>query len=270
MTRMRAEYLAAIDWSAPWLTPYREVGQILAASADWRAELNRLASLGGIRNFQGMPLRFITQDALPEGVPYEAHIGLTGQVPTRGNLHDFFNGLVWLHFPRTKARLNQLQFEQLRRSSSGDGVQCQVGNSRGRLRDAATIFDENAGLLLTPNRSLAQALRQHQWSEVFIQRREEFLSECTVLLFGHALMEKLVSPFASICAHCFELETNGPPGGFGLSEADSLGASSLHETLDTGDFFPVPVLGFPGWGPDQTTAFYSNTAVFRPKRNRKG
>ncbi len=266
---MQAAYLAAIDWTAPWLAPYRELGQMLAASVNWRDELNRLARLADIRNFQGLPLQFIAQEGLPEGVPYEAHIGLTGEVPTRENLHDFFNGLVWLHFPRTKARLNQLQFEQLHhRATSAGSSQYRVGNARGKLRDAATIFDENAALLLTRKRSLTQLLRQHQWSEVFVDRREEFRSDCTVLLFGHALMEKLVAPYAAICAHCFALDL--PAAGQAveptLSDADSLCASTLDDTLGTGDFFPVPVLGFPGWWSDQSAEFYSNAAVFRPKR----
>lgn len=266
---MKAEYLAAIDWTAPWLLPYREMGQILVASANWREDLNRFARRADIRNFQGLPLQFIAQEALPEGVPYEAHIGVTGQVPTRENLHDFFNGLVWLHFPRTKARLNQLQFEQMHRQATpGDGSQYRIGNTRGKLRDAATIFDENAALLLSPKRSLPQLLRQHQWNEAFVQRREEFLSDCTVLLFGHALMEKLVAPYAAICAHCFELDlpATGQTAEPTLSNADNLCTSSLDDSLATGDFFPVPVLGFPGWWPDQNAGFYSNAAVFRPKR----
>ncbi|RYF02650.1 MAG: DUF3025 domain-containing protein, partial [Oxalobacteraceae bacterium] len=52
---------------------------------------------------------FVTQDALPPGTAYEAHIFATATIPTRDNLHDFFNGLVWLHFSEAKLRLNALQ-----------------------------------------------------------------------------------------------------------------------------------------------------------------
>ena len=45
--------------------------QALAASADWRNALNRLAERKAICNFQGQPLRFIAQEALPEG-PFDA------------------------------------------------------------------------------------------------------------------------------------------------------------------------------------------------------
>lgn len=266
---MQAEYLAAVDWSAPWLAPYRELGQVLVASADWRGELNRLARLADIRNFQGRPVRFIAQEALPDGVPYEAHIGLTGEVPTRENLHDFFNGLVWLHFPRAKARLNQLQFEQLRREGIGEAGEFKVGNARGKLRDAATIFDENAALIVTGKRALVESLREHCWTEVLLQRREEFLSDCTVLLFGHALLEKLASPYPAICAHCFELRlASAESASRTLLEVDALCATAVDGALGTKDFFPLPVLGLPGWWLGQDADFYSNTAVFRPKRIR--
>jgi hypothetical protein len=57
------------------------------------------------------PRRFVAQDALPAGEPYEAFIARTRCVPTRNNLHDAFNGLVWLAEPELKGRLNALQAE---------------------------------------------------------------------------------------------------------------------------------------------------------------
>jgi hypothetical protein len=49
-------------------------------------------------------------------------------VPTRENLHDFFNGLVWQTFPLIKRELNALQAAQI--AAAG------VGKSRGPARDA--------------------------------------------------------------------------------------------------------------------------------------
>jgi hypothetical protein len=51
-----------------------------------------------LQNHRSLPTQFIPQEDLPEGVAYEAHISATGNVPTRENLHDFFNALVWLTF----------------------------------------------------------------------------------------------------------------------------------------------------------------------------
>ena len=36
--------------------------------------------------------------------------------------------------------------------------------------------------------------------------------------------------------------------------------------LSTADFTPLPVLGVPGWWPQQDEAFYGDQAVFRPPR----
>ena len=104
------------------------------------AALNAHAASLGLVNHAGLPLRFVPQAALPAGVAYEAHIGATGCVPTRDNLHDFFNGLVWQTFPLIKRALNALQAAQI--AAAG------VARVRGPARDAATIFDENAALLV--------------------------------------------------------------------------------------------------------------------------
>ena len=45
------------------------------------------------------PVRFVPHESRPRGEAYEAFIARTGCVPTRDNLHDLFNALVWLTFP---------------------------------------------------------------------------------------------------------------------------------------------------------------------------
>ena len=186
-----------ITWSAPWFDLVRPMAQQLIAAPDWRAKLNQLAQEQQLHNHQGMALEFIPQEELPDGVAYEAHISATGKVPTRENLHDFFNALVWLSFPRIKRQLNALQAAQI--ASLG------IGKSRGPARDAATIFDENAALLVvehsTEGDELISALRQHEWESAFITQRHKFNQCAKVWGFGHALMEKLVTPYKAITAH---------------------------------------------------------------------
>ena len=86
--------LPAIDWSAPWLAPYRCIGepvtQAVAAGVPLVEALNRAAALHP---------RFVDPSALPPGEPYEAFIARTCSVPTRSNGHDFFNALVWRVHP---------------------------------------------------------------------------------------------------------------------------------------------------------------------------
>ena len=272
---MPASFLEPIDWTAPWLGPYLDTGRPIAESPDWRAALNRAAQQGQLVNFQGRPIQFVPQESLPDGEPYEAHIGRTGCVPTRENLHDFFNALVWLTFPQTKARLNELQLNQLQSELEVQpaGSSYRVGNRRGALRDAATIFDENSALLIALDGEVPDALVARHWSEVFLERRDDFGRLYDVLLFGHALMEKLVKPYASITAHCFPLIGRDLPipcsTAGARAQLDQLARSLLSPTTSTSSFFPVPVLGFPGWHEGQDEMFYANEDVFRVVKRKK-
>jgi hypothetical protein len=261
--------LSQIDWSHPWYDAVRPAFERLALEGnDFLDALNRNAAALGLRNHAGLPLRFVPQSALPEGTAYEEFIGATGQVPTRDNLHDFFNGLVWQSFPRIKRQLNALQAAQI--------AQAGVGKSRGPARDAATIFDENAALLLvredSAGHALVDALRAHGWLAALHEQRAMFGGDAQVWLFGHALMEKLVAPRKAITAHTRVIFV----GDDVLSLApearrawlDAHVASQLaSEGLTTAGFTPLPVLGVPGWWPGQDQDFYLDTTVFRPKRS---
>jgi hypothetical protein len=220
-----------------------------------------------LTNHNGMPLSFVDQSSLQEGMAYEAFISETGKVPTRENLHDFFNALVWLSFPRIKRQLNALQAAQIAR----DGI----GKSRGPARDAATIFDENAALMVvsdTPQgKALVEALCNHQWLSAFIDQRNVFGEHAEVWLFGHALMEKLVKPYKAITAHLWVVTAAADY--FSMSHSakrawlDAQVANDLTATeLNTSRFTPLPVLGVPGWWPNQDREFYSDESVFRRKR----
>jgi hypothetical protein len=254
---MTASFLQKIDWSRPWLSHLRELGQAVAASPDWREELNRRATQCGLRNHRSLPIQFIPQADLPNGVAYESHISQTGGVPTRDNLHDFFNALVWLTFPGIKRQLNALQARELANTSSSGW------SSRGKLRDATTIFDENAVLLVTANQPLIEALRDHRWTEAFLERRKEFKQECQLYLFGHALMEKLVAPYKAITGHMWVLSQTLSQSSLGINCIDVRIAHQLAEGLTTRDFSPLPVLGVPEWWHGQDDAFYLDASVFR-------
>jgi hypothetical protein len=254
-----------IDWTRPWLAPLLPAAEPVLNAGNWLEQLNRASVEAGLRNHLGLPVRFVPQEALSADTAYEAFISATGCVPTRANLHDFFNALVWLTYPGIKIRLNALQAAEISRAP-------EIPVRRGKLRDAATIFDENAALLVVRDPGLIDALRAHRWREVFVARRADFERGCEVCLFGHALMEKLVTPFKSITAHALPVAAEA--GYFSLSACDKARwlddavARRLSNGLATSDFTPLPVLGVPGWWPDQTSAFYDDTGVFREKRGR--
>lgn len=237
--------LPAIDWSRPWLALYRrcgeEVANLAAACGTVAGALNRvLSGQGGLR-LEGGELHFVAQGAQPEGEAYEAFIHRTACVPTRDNLHDFFNGLIWLHWPALKRRLNALQARAL----AEHGVQ----TTRGALRDALTLFDENAALLEAPA-DLVQRLRERDWKGLLVTQRDRWQQEVKLTLFGHALLEKLVTPYKSITAHVWV----GVPGA-------ELDASALVPK----PFLPLPVLGVPGWWPgNEVPGFHDDEEVFRP------
>jgi hypothetical protein len=260
----------SLDWTRPWYASIKIASDNVICHADWRAALNQHSVAMSLINQRGLPVSFVDQTALPEGMAYEAFISATGKVPTRNNLHDFFNALVWLSFPRIKRQLNALQAAQIARTG--------IGKSRGSARDAATIFDENAALLVVSDtgqgEALVEALRNHQWHSVFIDQRSAFSQLAEPWLFGHALMEKLAAPYKSITAHTwvvmasddfFAMPHNARREWLDLKVANELAECALHG-LSTNCFTPLPVLGIPGWWQAQDHQFYDDATVFRSKR----
>ena len=251
--------LPAIDWTRPWFRLFAASAPVFQAG-DLRDALNARAA--PLRNARNLPLRFVPQAALPDGVAYESHIDATGQVPTRDNLHDAFNALIWLHFPETKRLLNRLQAEAIAR----DGVQ----PVRGGLRDAATLFDENAVIFLSEDAGLADALRGFDWRELFVARRDAWHGVCAVMPFGHALLEKLAQPYKSATAHAWWIRACPATPAERLDEllAASLAGAAEQGGLNGGRAFaPLPVMGIPGWCDENVDlSFYDDAGVFRPGR----
>jgi len=250
-----AHALAAIDWDAPWLAPLARLGRAAARDALQQGSvaeaLNRLIVAG---HAPDPGVRFVPQQALPAGMAYEAFVFAQRRVPTRDHLHDFFNGLVWLHWPRTKRHLNALQAHVI--------AQAGVGATRGPLRDAITLLDENGALLCAPP-ALAGALAARHWRRAFVELRPLWRN-ARLHLFGHALLEKLVYPRKPITAHVFQ----GPTAIKDVAEADIwLAAGASAEALGAKPFNPVPVLGVPGWNAgNEAPCFYDDPLVFRPPR----
>ena len=252
-----AHGLEEIDWNAPWLQAWRARGQPLAhavlAGHSCAHALNTLAD-----SLPNYPVRFVPQSDLPPGQAYESFVFDTQQVPTRDGLHDFFNGLCWLHFPHTKQRLNQLQAAQIAHSG--------IAPVRGPARDALTVFDENAALLHAPD-ALWDALVRKDWQDLF-GRLRPLWKEARLQLFGHALLEKLVHPRAAMTAHVYRVASdNGAQGDWDRW----LGTHLQADALAGKPFAHLPVLGVPGWWPaNETPAFYDDRAVFRLPRQASG
>lgn len=262
-------------WDAPWFAALQPALDAVAPDAlagRWDAclaSLNLAARERGLVNERGLALRFVDARAVAAAA-YETHVWETGEVPTRtgpaGGWHDLFNALVWLAFPLTKARLNSLQARAIAR----DGV----GATRGGLRDAATLFDENAAIVVA-RRDVADALFARDWHALFVRGRDAFAAEVRVVAFGHALIDKLRRPYKGICAHawvmapCDGADAAASSPGSALARLDARVCASLDERgLCAPAFAPLPVLGVPGWwAANRDPSFYDDDAVFRPRRS---
>ena len=243
---------APIDWRAPWFGPLAGVGPAVQAAVQAGAALPDALN----RHAPG-PLVAVPQAALPDGQAYEAFIFASRSVPTRENLHDLFNGLIWHRFAATKRQLNRLQAAEIARAG--------VGQVRGPVRDATTLFDENAALLQAPD-ALWDALRRRDWQRLFVTERALW-AQARLVLFGHALLEKLVAPYKSITGHVYRepvpLALGDDLGAWDAWLADRLTAAELGAK----PFTPLPVLGVPGWClANEDPAYYEDAGVFRPRR----
>ena len=243
-----------IDWQAPWLSPWRVWGEGVSrrvvAGLPQPEALNLAAS-----TVAGFPVRFVPQCELPEATAYEQHIFDTACVPTREGLHDFFNALAWLQFPLTKKRLNQLHVAQI--------AQTGIQPVRGPARDGLTLFDENAAVLQAPD-ALWDALAAKDWQSLFGTLRPLW-QQAQLLLFGHALLEKLVQARKGITAHVYRAPTCCKTA----AELDVWLAQDLSaEKLASKPFAHLPVLGVPHWWPaNEDPQFYADTGVFRLPRS---
>ena len=242
-----AHGLSRIDWSAPWLQPWRDAGESIAT------QVLRGASVAQACNTACCPVQFVSQDQLPEGVAYEQFIFDTQSVPTRDGLHDFFNALCWLQFPLAKKQINLVQ---------ATAIQAQgVGAVRGPVRDAVTVFDENATLIQLPD-GLWRALQERHWHTAFVTLKSSW-QDVQMCVFGHSALEKLVNPYKAITVHMWRVPQQVP-----LAEWDDWLAKDLQaDKLASKPFLPTPVLGIPGWCAENAErAYYEDTNVFRPKR----
>ena len=233
----------------------------------------------------GKPVRFVPQECgkLAFEAQYEPRCYLSGEVQMRShNWHDFFNALVWLGFPNTKAALNARHYRALMdERANGDTV-------RGSLRDVNTLLDESGVIVAYSNDNpdahsgsdLAGLLRNFQWKELFWQRREQVKPQSNrqamgFYLFGHGLYEKALQPYVGMTGQGLLLQVEQAFFSLApvqqLNYLDSLLAARLsmpEQCRNTRDLSPVPLLGVPGWDADNDrAAYYDNTAYFRSGRH---
>ncbi|MFO0146361.1 MAG: DUF3025 domain-containing protein [Betaproteobacteria bacterium] len=255
--------LTALDRRAPWYGHLHALAVACTAAVPVLA-LNAVGRDRGLSNAAGLRLRFVPADDAGTAA-YEAHIAATGRVPTRsagaGALHDLFNALVWLTLPATKAALNARQAQEIARAG--------VGAVRGAVRDACTLIDESGLVLACADTetygAVKQALATRDWLGLFVEQRAQWHARIAPVVIGHALLEKLARPYKGISAQVIVLDCHGGHGD--LLHVDRRAADFVQRAdLATSVLAPLPVLGIPGWCPDnEERAFYADSRVFRPR-----
>lgn len=312
---------APIDWQAPWLAHLNQLSYLRAtikqlsdantanapqtdyARSDAQIDIianvlntalqqqsedcqTPLPTTKPVKDNQDYCLKFVSQNALPEGVGYEQFIGSTGKIPTRDNLHDLFNGSIWLTFPKTKALLNYHHMLEIA-ACHEDGR----GARRGRVRDTITVFDENGAILVTADPSIGEALIDFDWQASLVVPRARFDdpnfvnkkllmpdAQAAVYIFGHALLEQLIQPRKPLCAHSVVI--NVATDFFVLSSSERIAylddqlAIDMDKLLSQHDITPrqlapLPILGVPHfWSENADPSFYDDAYVFRSGRRK--
>lgn len=173
----------------------------------------------------------------------------TGRIETRpDNLHDWFNALCWLAFPRTKARINAMHAAAIPHEKG----------QRGRLRDLLTILDEGGALVVCADAELNGLVREFRWKELFWTQRERIRQSMRFVVLGHAVLEQALEPWPGItCKAIF------------ASPAESLDAQAaawlagLSNEATPRDLAPLPVFGYPEWADNERPEFYDDERYFR-------
>lgn len=205
------------------------------------------AAAAGIRTESGQPIRFVPPTT--ERGAYELRVHETGRIETRAeNLHDWFNALCWLAFPRTKARINAMHAAAIPHEQG----------RRGRLRDLLTIFDEGGAMVVCADGELAELARQMRWKELFWQYRGRVRQSMRFVVLGHAVLEQAMKPWPGItCKAVFASPDD---------DLDACAARWLAER-DAGasprDLAALPVFGYPGWADNERPDFYDDERYFR-------
>jgi hypothetical protein len=213
------------------------------------AHLNALAEERSLATESGRAVRFVAPGA--KDAYYEVQVYETGRVQTRpDSLHDYFNAMAWLAFPRTKARINAMHAAQIPLE----------GGRRGRLRDLLTIFDEGGAIVHCDDEALLSLMRNFEWKRLLWENRDRVRQAMRVVVVGHAVLEQALEPYLGITCKSMVVGRH--------ADSDSAAHAWLQNVRPGASpriLAPLPVLGLPGWHAGSARAeFYDDQRYFRP------
>ena len=165
-----------------------------AHHADWPLLDAWSTAAKSVTNFLGTQVKFVTHAPRKRGGAwtldsmYDAHIFLRGEIPSRErNWHDFFNMAIWRTFPQAKAAINKAQWEALNRWLPGSSG-AKLPGARLREQDTLALLDEGGVLVIVTRAPEDQTSLTDEDARVAIEQ-----GRATVILFGHALLEHVVT-----------------------------------------------------------------------------
>ena len=269
-----------MEWDAdfldrsPLFASLSEHAAPLRHCREWpsREMLQRLIATSGIVTASGAPLHLVAPEAGQDA--YETRIYRDGAMQIReGGWHDLFNVLVWLAYPQAKAALNHAHHVAIKTQPQGAG--CGPASQRGRVRDALTVLDESGAIVASSEPELLEDVRAFRWKRLFWEHRAEVRRSMRVYLFGHALLEKALNPYVGVTAHAMLLPVGldfiTAPVAEQIAEIDRRIAERVPALSTPQWLAPLPLLGVPGWWPDNAReAFYDNAEYFRAGRSAPG
>jgi Protein of unknown function (DUF3025) len=217
-----------------------------------------LPCTGLIPTFIPPPIRHLS------AIDFERRVVEHNELIVRPNsLHDVLNALVWLTFPKTKRAISEAHVAL--------GVTTD-GKTRPRRRDMLTLFDEAGIIILSENDKLRTLNQQHQWRNLFITHRSDFIQQTRAIVFGHGAMEQLGSKLPQVHRGLTAKAIWLPmPVTITVSDLDDTLAAHIKSGERLGEserVTPMPLLGLPGWfAENESPACYDDESVFRPKRS---
>lgn len=246
--------------TSPWLWPYGEHASWVDSRATSEGHVSRLLNQRAGNAEEG-ELEFIHSAETLGALEYERRV-YAGQIPTRDIAHDWYNGQVWLTYPKAKRFINTCHV------TDSPGNKSMTANGRSRLRDALTLFDESGALLLTTDPRLCVALVNHQWEHLLVNNRDTWGERAKLLIFGHGLLDSMQRPHKSLCAKVLPVLV--PNLNMSKAELQCILLAALRQLVDPVNLSPLPVMGVPGWFVESNRpGFYSDKSVYRAKPTRR-
>lgn len=240
----------------PAFAPYRQLIDALdlGETRPTLEAFNTLACTRNVTQASGLPLRFVAAQGHLSARDYEIRILQTGEVPTRADTwHDVMNALVWLRFPTFKAALN---------AAHGEAIGREADSLRGRRRDALTMLDESGVWVISRDPALPLLLAEHAWQALFWDRRHAVETTMQFVVVGHALLEKLLTPYPAMTGKCLMLGAQACE-----PDAEPHAVAALATVDSPRQLAALPVQGVPGWDDaNAAAAYYANANIFRPAR----